>query len=117
MPGTVTFDPLLNGSEIELFSTIDISNTLTVDFDSDGDDVGDNTEEGDADTILDFTAGTDLIDLGSNTDFDSFEEVLAVATQQGQDTILDFGGGNTLTLEGVILSDLTADDFGFDVMG
>ena len=76
-----------------------------------------DTEGGGADTILDFTAGTDLIDLGSNTDFDSFAEVLAVAAQQGQDTILDFGGGNTLTLEGVILSELTAEDFGFDVMG
>ena len=76
-----------------------------------------DTEDGGADTILDFTAGTDLIDLGSNTDFDSFAEVLAVAAQQGQDTILDFGGGNTLTLEGVILSELTAEDFGFDVMG
>ena len=62
--------------------------------------------------MLDFTSGTDTLDLGAHADFDSFDEIMAAATQNGQDTVFDFGDGNTLTLEGVILSELTEADFG-----
>ena len=70
-----------------------------------------DTEVGDQDTILDFTTGTDTINLGSNDAFDSFVEIIAVGAQIGQDTVFDFGGGNTLTLNNTILIELTADDF------
>ncbi|MFP6743228.1 MAG: hypothetical protein VCD33_16665 [Alphaproteobacteria bacterium] len=46
-----------------------------------------------ADTIIDFTA------------------VQAAASQVGDDTLLDFGGGDTVTLIGVDVASLDADDF------
>ena len=71
-----------------------------------------DTQGGGNDIVLDFTAGTDILDLGSNAAFDSFVEIMAAATQVGQDTIFDFGDDNTLTLKGVIASELTEADFG-----
>ena len=65
------------------------------------------------DTVLDFTVGTDVIDLGDNINFDSFAEIIAAGTQLGLDTVFDFGGGNTLTLDNTVLTELTADDFDF----
>lgn len=76
-----------------------------------------DTETGDIDTILDFTSGTDTLDLGANEDFDSFAEIMAVGTQVGQNTVFDFGEGNMLILENVILSELTEADFGILMMG
>lgn len=68
---------------------------------------------GDQDTILDFTIGSDRIELGNaGTAFDTFDEIVAAATQDGNDTLIDFGDGNTLRLENVRLRDLTAEDFG-----
>ena len=64
------------------------------------------------DIILDFTAGTDSIDLGDNAVFDSFAEIIAAGAQVGLDTVFDFGGGNTLTLDNIVITDLTGDDFG-----
>ena len=67
--------------------------------------------------MLDFTSGTDTLDLGANADFDSFAEIMAAGSQVGQDTVFDFGGGNTLTLENVLLSELTDADFGLLILG
>jgi len=70
-----------------------------------------------ADAITDFTpgAGTDdvirLFAFGAA--FDSFAEVEAAASQVGADTVIDFGGGNSITLEGVAVGSLHADDFLF----
>jgi len=66
-----------------------------------------------ADTIFGFAAGTgseDQIRLmvpGVNT----FADVMARATQVGSDTLIDFGGGNSITLRNVLRSSLNADDF------
>jgi Ca2+-binding RTX toxin-like protein len=58
-----------------------------------------------ADTITDFTgAGAavgDQIELSLGTAFDTFAEVNAVASVGSGNTVLDFGGGNTITLTGV----------------
>ena len=71
-----------------------------------------------ADTITDFSplaaSNNDVVQLvGFGTSFDSFVEIIAVATQVGADTVLDFGGGQTLTLQSVTLGSLTAGDFMF----
>jgi len=70
-----------------------------------------------ADTILDFTTGTDTIELSASTDFDTFAEIIAVGSQIGLDTVFDFGGANTLTLENTVLTELTEADFGLDSSG
>ncbi|NWG91264.1 MAG: hypothetical protein HXY21_01980 [Parvularculaceae bacterium] len=72
---------------------------------------------GDTDTIRDFAAGAgagDVIRLvGFGAAFDTFAEVLAAATDNGQHTTIDFGGGDVLILRGVLKSQLAADDFVF----
>lgn len=71
-----------------------------------------------ADRVADFTpvAGTDDVILlfGFGAAFDTFAEVEDAASQIGVDTVIDFGGGDTITLEGVAVGSLRADDFLFD---
>jgi len=71
----------------------------------------------DADRITDFTAGAgsdDAIRLfGFGAAFDTFAEVIAASSQVGADTMIDFGGGNSITLTGVAVGSLHADDFLF----
>jgi Ca2+-binding RTX toxin-like protein len=69
-----------------------------------------------ADVITDFRGGEDAgdtlqLDLGEA--YDSFAEVIAAASQSGGNTVLDFGSLGTVTLTGVTLSKLAADDFVF----
>ena len=68
---------------------------------------------GGADVITDFTAGLNIdeIDLRAFTGLHSLADVLALATQVGTDTVIDFGGGNTLTLQNVTKITLDAGDF------
>jgi hypothetical protein len=68
---------------------------------------------GGADIITDFTAGLNIdeIDLRAFTGLHSLADVLALATQAGTDTVIDFGGGNTLTLQNVTKTALDASDF------
>jgi hypothetical protein len=64
---------------------------------------------GAADTITDFSLGEgDQIDLTAFTNIHTLADVLSHATQQGADTVLDFGNGDTLTLAGVSQASLTA---------
>jgi hypothetical protein len=69
-----------------------------------------------ADTITDFAgAGAavgDRIALSVGPDFDTFSEVNDVASVVGGNTVLDFGGGNTITLTGVTTA-LHENDFLF----
>jgi hypothetical protein len=56
------------------------------------------------DTITDFLAGVaggDIIDLRRLTAGSSFTDVMAAAAQIGDDTVIDFGDGNSITLLGV----------------
>ena len=65
------------------------------------------------DTITDFTAGgvEDTIDLSGLNVFAGFADVMASAQQIGADVVLDFGAGDGITLSGIMLADLTVDDF------
>ncbi len=69
------------------------------------------------DAVLDFTQGQDIIDASDVDDAiaGSFVDIIARATQVGQDTVFDFGEGNVTTLDNVQLSRLSASDFIFDV--
>lgn len=64
------------------------------------------------DRITDFEAGIDQIDLTGYGPI-STEEAIAVASQVGDDVVLDLGANGRVTLENVDLGDLSLDDFIF----
>ncbi len=70
-----------------------------------------------ADVIADFEAGAGsddairLFNLGPA--FDTFAEVLAATSDVGGDAVIDFGGGDQITLQGVTTANLHQDDFVF----
>ena len=70
-----------------------------------------------ADLVVDFEAGAgpgDVISLvGFGASLDSFAEAIAAATQVGANVVIDLGGGETITLQGVSVASLAADDFAF----
>jgi glucose/arabinose dehydrogenase len=71
---------------------------------------------GGADTIVDMSAGPgpgDRIDLTAFTGIHALSDVMARASQAGGNTVIDFGNGDTLTLDGVVKTTLSADDFIF----
>ena len=66
------------------------------------------------DTITDFTVGAgsdDILNLYGVSGLGDFSDVKAAATQVGADTLLDFGGGDQITLVGVDVNTLHPDDF------
>lgn len=68
-----------------------------------------------ADIIFDFEAGLtsgELINVyNGGDDYDTFSEIMAIATQVGSNVVFDFGNSNTLTLVGVDIDDLVAENF------
>jgi hypothetical protein len=67
------------------------------------------------DVITDFGAGRrshDVVEF-SRTVFDDFADVLAHASQNGRDVVIDAGGGNSLTLKNTSLTSLDKSDFHF----
>ena len=69
------------------------------------------------DQINDLESGpgtADVIQLiGFGTNFDEFSEVIAAAMEVGGDVVIDFGGGDSLTLVGRTIAQLDANDFSF----
>ena len=63
------------------------------------------------DTVTDFEAGIDLIDL-SQTKIDHFAELVGATTQSGNDVVIDAGTG-MITLENTLIADLASTDFLF----
>ena len=71
---------------------------------------------GGADTIADFTAGSDTEDkliLDRGIGFEDFTAVMAVTVDTPDGAFIDLGDGNSVTLDGVSKVDLAADDFAF----
>jgi Ca2+-binding RTX toxin-like protein len=66
------------------------------------------------DMITDFAgngaAPGDAIELSLGAAFDTFAEVMAAGSQVGGNAVLDFGGGNTLTLSNTMLGNLNQND-------
>jgi uncharacterized protein (TIGR01370 family) len=69
------------------------------------------------DRITDFEGGAGAGDvlsfIGLGAAYDSFAEILAITTQSGANTIINFGSGKTITLLGFNMANLNADDFAF----
>ena len=67
-----------------------------------------------ADTFNGFVAGLntdDHVDISAFPGITSFAQVLSLATQVGEDTVIDFGGGDVLTLANVLKDSLAEEDF------
>ena len=65
-----------------------------------------------ADTITDFNANQDVIEIPSGlSGITSGNDVLALATQVGKNVVIDLGGGVTIKLKNFDLGDLKADNF------
>ncbi len=67
----------------------------------------------DQDTIKDFDGTRDKIQLDDDLGVTDFADVMGVAGQVGADVLIDFGNGDTLTLEDTLLASLEANDFVF----
>ncbi|WP_419827083.1 calcium-binding protein [Sphingomonas sp.] len=66
------------------------------------------------DRIVDFDVHDgEVIRLSLGAYYDSYDEVIAVARASGGNTVFDFGGGDTLTLAGVQLNQISSADFVF----
>jgi Ca2+-binding RTX toxin-like protein len=75
---------------------------------------------GGADTITDFNrAEGDKIDVTGVSGIFTLADIQARASQQGPNTLIDFGAGNTITLYNITVGSLVASDFVFNnvVMG
>jgi len=81
------------------------------------DSFGYNTLTGRRDIIRDFEAGAEnneiVYILGGDPDFDTFAEIMAVATNVGSNVVFDFGINNRLTFFGLQVSDFDISDFDF----
>jgi hypothetical protein len=83
------------GSDIYTFD-LDGLGALTTDFTHIGNDV-----------VTDFSAGNDSLIFGlQNSAYDTYAEILGAATQQGANTVFDFGSLGTVTLDNVNKADL-----------
>ncbi|MEP3890881.1 MAG: hypothetical protein ABJN69_10460, partial [Hellea sp.] len=72
-----------------------------------------NTDQDAADVIQGFTTNEVIDIMFTDPAFDSFAELMAVATDAGANTIFNFGGGNTLTIVGQNIADLSVSNFTF----
>jgi len=66
------------------------------------------------DTVTDFSTGSDILQLSdTTTDFTSVADVQAAATAQGNDVLIDLGGGDSVLLEDVSIADLANVEYVF----
>jgi hypothetical protein len=72
---------------------------------------------GGTDDITDFVHNADRIDLSAFSNLHSFGDVMSLATTVNGNTVIDFGNGDTLTLDGVVKGTLGAADFVLSVGG
>ncbi|MBU2090513.1 MAG: bifunctional metallophosphatase/5'-nucleotidase, partial [Alphaproteobacteria bacterium] len=66
------------------------------------------------DIVTGFQAGTDKLFISSNANGNGIftaEQVLAAAMNNGGNVVIDLGGSNSITLQGVAVAELTVADF------
>jgi len=63
------------------------------------------------DTVTDFSAGHDQLDLSDVSGMSSYAALKAHMAQSGADVVISLDSGDTITLSGVTLSDLHKSDF------
>ena len=66
-----------------------------------------------ADIVTDYSVGFDQIDFSGWAAYDSFSDIMAVASQAGANTLFNFSIGLSLTLNNVAMTALSAADFFF----
>jgi Ca2+-binding RTX toxin-like protein len=70
------------------------------------------TNNAQSDVILDFANGADRLNV-HNTGFTTFAQIQAAATDNGYGAVINFGGGNSVTLYNFALGNLDASDIIF----
>lgn len=68
--------------------------------------------DGEFDKIHNYVDGVDVIDI-SAFGLTGIDEVLAAATEDGDDLLIDLGGGDVIKVDNATLNQLSADDFIF----
>lgn len=108
------FDLLIGGNDNDYLDGGGSNDNL---YGNTGVDTFNFTTNAGVDTIKDFVAGAganDFIRLqGFGFAFDSFAEIIAVASDDGSDTTFSFGNGTTIIVENAVVADFNADDFIF----
>ncbi|WP_395707835.1 nidogen-like domain-containing protein [Reyranella sp.] len=66
-----------------------------------------------ADVVADFEVGIDKLNLSLVASLTDLAAVMGKASQVGKDTVIDLGNGDTLTLQNVVKTSLTAGDVAF----
>jgi Ca2+-binding RTX toxin-like protein len=68
-----------------------------------------------SDRVTDFEVGIDRLDLsGATNQISSYAQLSAAATASGGDVIIDLGGGDFVTLEGITFAELSSIDVVFN---
>lgn len=94
-------DYLHGGSGVDILTGGAGRDTFAFDL-SDGDDV-----------ITDFNSRHDTIELGAALGVSSFLELQQIGSESGNDLVLEFANGDSLTLENTSWADVSANDFSF----
>jgi Ca2+-binding RTX toxin-like protein len=110
----------IGGSGADTIVGNDVANVLNGGLGADtltgggGDDLFVYVLGGGADTITDFVAGAvtvDRVDLTAFASLHTLGDVLALTAQSGANSIIGFGGGNSITLQNILRASLNDEDF------
>ena len=108
--GTALADLILGSSAKEIFTGGDGSDHLVV-GDGSGVDQAQGFVAGAGGDVLSILLGANDTDGLNGTKIDTVSGIMAHAAQQGSDTLVDLGAGNSILLVGVSSSSLTAANF------
>jgi len=108
--GTALSDLLVSSAANEVFVGMAGADHFVIP-DAAGVDVIKDFSPGASGDVLTLLLGNNDTDGLNGTGVDTVAEALAKGTQQGADTVFDFGGGNTVRLVGVTLGDLSTANF------